>query len=102
MKVNLYVMRDVVADLSGPVFEAINHRVACRKVRQLYKADPETGKDMQLMHIGYLDHATDFLIPCEPGFVPDVDAVRDADPDADVSLDELRQRRLFEESEDEE
>lgn len=54
---NLYVVRDIVADQSGPVFEAVNDGVAARQYRAIVK-DAENPADYQLLCIGRVDRST--------------------------------------------
>ena len=51
----LYVVRDVVAEQCGPVFEAVNDAVAMRQYRAIVKdCDPA---EYQLIRIGRVDRA---------------------------------------------
>lgn len=54
MKMNLYTLQDKLAEECGPVFEAKNHAVAIRKVKNLLK--DYVGKDYCLLWSGTVDH----------------------------------------------
>lgn len=64
-KVNLYVIVDRVAGLSGPIFEAVNDGVA----RRNYVAAMEKNNyraDYELLRIGEFDHETNRIFPEDP------------------------------------
>lgn len=51
---NLYTLYDVVAEESGPIFEAKNDAIAWRMV----KAIDTQGIEFKVYRIGYYDHGT--------------------------------------------
>lgn len=56
MKVNLYTVRDKTAEQCGPVFQAINHGVACRSVVRMFEKIPKYDWDaFVLWWIGVYD-----------------------------------------------
>jgi len=59
--VRLYVIRDLVAEESGPVFEAKNDQVARRGFRQALERGKGGYAEFKLMCIGEYDHDKDFL-----------------------------------------
>lgn len=60
MKMKLYVIRDKVAEESGPVFEAKNDGVAWRKYQELLSQSQFSG-DYELRYIGSVDHDGDYV-----------------------------------------
>jgi len=59
----LYVIRDLVAEESGPVFEAKNDLVARRGFRVALEKTRGGLNEFRLMCIGEYDHDKDFLSP---------------------------------------
>lgn len=58
-KMNMYVVHDLVAEESGPIFEAKNDLVAMRNVKQMFQdVDSNYIKDYKLICVGRLDHTT--------------------------------------------
>lgn len=67
---NMYVIRDSVAQESGPIFEAKNDGIALRNFRQ-FLAKLETAADEQhLIHVGMIDHESDVIVAVKPREVP--------------------------------
>ena len=62
MKMRLYVVRDEVAEESGPLFEAKNDAVAQRKFK--YSLDQVRGNKLEykLLAMGEIDHESDALV----------------------------------------
>lgn len=60
MKTCLYVIRDQVAEESGPIFEAKNDSVAYRQYVTLIEKSDYQG-DFTLLNIGTYDHEKDEL-----------------------------------------
>ena len=55
MKMNLYVIRDLVADECGPVFEANNDAVAVRNFKNLLQKDGVYPEDYELLLVGNIN-----------------------------------------------
>lgn len=53
-KLELYVIKDIVADDLGPVFQAVNEQVALRQYKQLMSKAIDV-RDFELWRIGYID-----------------------------------------------
>lgn len=63
---NIYVVRDALANKSGSIFECENHLVAIRQFRITIKNMAEKGldpSDFKLICIGRIDHETDTITP---------------------------------------
>lgn len=60
MKTNIYVIRDKVAEESGPIFEAKNDSVAYRQYVSLIEKSDHQG-DFDLLCVGDYDHEEDVL-----------------------------------------
>lgn len=73
MKQQLYVIYDVIAEVSGPTFEAINDGVANRafKMRVAQESVPYivNETDFELYHIGEIDKTTNIINPYTPRMV---------------------------------
>jgi len=59
----LYVIRDLIAEESGPVFEAKNDQVAGRGFRQALERSKGGPSEYRLMCIGEYDHDKELLQP---------------------------------------
>lgn len=59
MRRELYVIRDLVACESGPIFEAKNHGVALRQYAQIINQNKGNPRDFCLLHVGQFNHETD-------------------------------------------
>jgi len=59
----LYVIRDLVAEESGPIFEAKNDQVARRGFRQALERSRGGAGEFKLMCIAEYDHDKDLLQP---------------------------------------
>lgn len=57
----LYVIRDIIAEESGPVFEAKNDAVARRNYGNFLQKVKAGGTEFKLMAIGEYDHDKDLL-----------------------------------------
>jgi hypothetical protein len=71
MNTKLYVVHDLVAQESGPVFEAKNDEVAMRKFRKMITDQNNViqPSDYQLLSLGEMDHETNIVEGCS---VPDL------------------------------
>jgi len=65
LKNELYVLRDLIAECSGPIFEARNNGVAIRKYNELLKDNPYPA-EYDLIHIGTINHETEKLTALDP------------------------------------
>lgn len=75
----LYVIKDLVADEFGPVYEATNRAVALRQFRQAIAKSPYPD-DFELYCIGYVDEDMKITPEVEIIVLPDpnvVELVRD-------------------------
>lgn len=57
----LYVIRDLVAEESGPVFEAKNDEVARRGFRQIMERQKTSSIEFKLICLGEIDHEKDAI-----------------------------------------
>lgn len=58
MIMQVYVIRDLLAESSGPIFEAVNDEVALRQFNKIVK-DNDIGDDLELVFVGTFDHEKD-------------------------------------------
>lgn len=58
----IYVVRDLVAGESGPLFEAANDGTATRMFRQMLKKQEVNETEFQLRYIGCFSHDRDELV----------------------------------------
>lgn len=58
MKLNLYVVRDVVLEQSWPIAEAKNDGMALRNYQKVL-SENEFKDDFELYQVGWYDHDTD-------------------------------------------
>lgn len=63
---NLYVVFDVLAGESGPVFESKNDETAARAFRRLLQEQRSVSSEYRLMRIGTIDHAGSVLVVEQP------------------------------------
>lgn len=64
---NLYTIKDLLANRCGPVFQSINHKTAQRVTRQtLEKVDPIDLPEFQLIYIGTFNEETGAIISIMP------------------------------------
>lgn len=67
---NLYVLWDVLAEESGPVFECANDAVAVRSARQILVKHNLSPADVELRRVGVIDHKSkDSSLLAEPNTV---------------------------------
>ncbi len=64
MKSNLYVIRDLIADETGPIFHSVNDQVAHRHYQAMVaKHDPAWKTDFRLEYVGEYCHKTGVIFP---------------------------------------
>ncbi len=64
MKSNLYVIRDLVAGETGPIFHSVNDAVASRHYQAMVsKNEPAWQTDFQLEYVGEYCHKTGVIFP---------------------------------------
>lgn len=69
MKRNLYVIKDLVAEESGPIFEAVNDGIAHRRFKALMAEQTHewfVESDYQLLQIGEINKITNLVTGIEP------------------------------------
>lgn len=64
----LYVVKDKVAEESGPVFEAVNNGVALRHYQNMLR-ESSTPNDYLLLKVGCINHATNIVTACKPELI---------------------------------
>lgn len=80
MKSNLYVIYDVLAEECGPVFQAVNDKVAARAYYGLVgPLSIAARKDYQLWLVGSIDILTGEVVGSTGVLVINVDAVMASD-----------------------
>lgn len=62
---NLYIIIDKVAEKSGPVFEAINHGVACRSIQNM-PAVSDHPEEFAIIHAGEMHNYGTTSVYIEP------------------------------------
>lgn len=73
----LFTIKDLVANRCGPVFQAVNSKVAQRSMRQmLEKVDPSDFEEFKLFHIGSFNEESGKIIPLDPQDVTENREVR--------------------------
>lgn len=90
---HVYTVYDKVANLFGPLFEAVNDGVAIRQFRQILKTiDPNSQGDFILRCIGQFDHAENgqFKI-CEEREI----VIPDIKPDSSVAENQVIDSKTF-------
>lgn len=66
MKMQLYTIFDLVAEESGPIFEAKNDAVSLRKYNLNIQKDGINTAEFKLYRVGEIDHDTNEIIPSPP------------------------------------
>lgn len=57
MMMQLYVVVDVLAEESGPIFEAKNNKVARRQYNNMMSGNMDPS-EYKLLNVGWIDHET--------------------------------------------
>jgi len=62
MLMRLYVVRDQLAEESGPIFEAKNDLVAQRNFKQYMEKSKANFADFKLYVLGEIEHENDYVV----------------------------------------
>lgn len=63
MKTGLYVINDLIAEISGPIFEARNDGVALRGYLEFQAKNKVPADEIELYCVGQIDHETNAVYP---------------------------------------
>lgn len=74
--VELYVIKDIVADDIGPIFQAKNEKTAWRQMQYLLKDVSQPG-DYELYRIGFLQSDMVLISDIQKIFIPNLEVVND-------------------------
>lgn len=56
---NLYVIHDLLAEESGPIFESKNDATALRQFKRVFEDRPDSDRSsFKLLRLGTIDHTT--------------------------------------------
>lgn len=67
---NLYTIKDTLANRCGPVFQSVNHKTAMRATRQmLEKVDPIDFPEFQLLFIGTFNEESGVIVSIQPEII---------------------------------